>query len=189
MHQTHPACQINHQTGKRPPLASSRMRGSIFGTLTLLLSCTFSSLTHAQPTYIELFTSKYCPSCPGVESYLKTEAAENPNLIIVMENVDYWDRPGQTDPHGNPDFTQRQYDYSNLLADRPGKVFTPQPIINGVEVAEPPMFLNWSSSLKKGQTETPAQLSLSTTKAGGVIISLPNGLKVDAKHELYLLNI
>lgn len=159
-------------------------------TLLTILFLAAASITHAEaPTIVELFTSKYCPSCPGVERYLQTEATENPNLMVIMENVDYWDRPGQTDPHGNPDFTQRQYDYSNLLAERPGQVFTPQPIINGVEVAEPPMFLNWSASLTKGQHHTPTPLGITTTQTGGVIISLPSGMKVDANHEIYLISM
>ena len=159
-----------------------------------LLSLAFlflSSAAVAEPfTVVELFTSKYCPSCPAVESYLKEKAATDTSLLIVMENVDYWDRPPtQIDPHGNPDFTQRQYDYSNLLADRPGKVFTPQPVINGLEVAEPPMFLNWTDALKKGQAQPPASITLSTTSTGGLIVSLPKGMKVDASHELYLLGM
>ncbi|MFZ2587454.1 MAG: DUF1223 domain-containing protein [Alphaproteobacteria bacterium] len=137
---------------------------------------------------MELFTSKYCPSCPAAESYLKERATEDPNLLIVMENVDYWDAPNRIDPHGNPDFTQRQYDYSNLLSDRPGKVFTPQPIINGVTVAEPPMFLGWGSALREGQAQTPATITLTTTK-NGILISLPAGLKANAQHELYLLGL
>lgn len=143
---------------------------------TLLSLLPALALAAEAPMVVEMFTSKYCPSCPAAEKYLQKETLENPNLLVVLENVDYWNRPGQIDPDSNPDFTQRQYDYSNLLASRPGQVFTPQPIINGVEVAEPPLWINWSSSLGKAPA-APAQLQASATAKGGLVISLPAATK------------
>lgn len=142
------------------------------------------------PTVVELFTSKYCPSCPAAESYLRKEAAGDTNLLVVMENVDYWDHPpAQVDPYGKTEFTERQYDYSNLLSDRPGKVFTPQPIINGAVVANPPLFFGWGSALEQGRAVHPAALSLSQAPGGGLIISLPEGVKMGPTHELTLIGM
>lgn len=141
-------------------------------TLFAFLSCT----ANAAPVVVEMFTSKYCPSCPAAEKYLAKEAAATPNLLVVLENVDYWNRPGQIDPHSNPDFTQRQYDYSNQLADRPGKVFTPQPIINGSHVAEPPLWMNWSGAMAQA-TSAPSPLQASATAKGGLVVSLPAGTR------------
>ncbi|MCP5405074.1 MAG: DUF1223 domain-containing protein [Pseudomonadaceae bacterium] len=136
-----------------------------------LALATLSAWAEAPFTVVEVFTSKYCPSCPAAESYLRKEALENPNLLVVLENVDYWNGPGRIDPDSNPDFTQRQYDYSNLLADRPGKVFTPQPVLNGRVVADPPLWLSWSGALKKAPA-IPTTLQASATAKGGLIVSL-----------------
>ncbi len=143
-----------------------------------LLLLPFSAM--AQTQILELFTSKFCPNCPAVERQLAKEAAENPNLILLQQHVDYWDRADKKDPHGFSEATQRQYDYSNVILRRAGEVFTPMPIFNGVVVAPPPLWLNWEKAQKKAQ-ELPAPKKLTATRtANGINVALPKAKNLEA---------
>jgi hypothetical protein len=134
----------------------------------------------AQTQILELFTSKFCPNCPAVERQLAKEAADNPNLILLQQHVDYWDRGNKKDPHGLPEATQRQYDYSNVILRRAGEVFTPMPIFNGVVVAAPPLWLNWEKAKAKvAELPAPKKLAVSRT-AAGLSLPLPKGKNLEA---------
>jgi hypothetical protein len=128
----------------------------------------------SQPTVVEMFTSKYCPNCPAAEVKMKKLAAEDPNLLILFEHVDYWDDDTRKDPFGLADITQRQYDYSNTVGRRPGEVFTPMPLLNGKVVASPPLWLNWEGALREArQAPIPYTLTLTRAADGGVSMTLP----------------
>jgi hypothetical protein len=77
---------------------------------------------------VELFTSQGCSSCPPADK-LAGELAQDPRLIVLSFNVDYWDYLGWRDTLAKPEFSQRQYDYARSRGD--GKVYTPQMVING----------------------------------------------------------
>jgi hypothetical protein len=153
----------------------------------LLLAAFLPAQAMALPTIVEMFTSKFCPSCPAAEKTMAEKAAEDSSILVILENVDYWDRGNQKDPHGKPEFTQRQYDYSNTLAERPGKVFTPQPVLNGSHVVEPPLWMRWEGTLKANRLSVqPKELKLETTETGGLAVTLPEGM-APANSELWIL--
>jgi len=140
----------------------------------------WAPLALAQTQILELFTSKFCPNCPAVEHKLAKEAASNPNLILLQQHVDYWDRGAKKDPFGLPEATQRQYDYSNTLSRRAGEVYTPMPILNGAVVAAPPLWLSWGNAVAKAQTlPAPAKLAAQRT-ARGLMVTLPKGQNLEA---------
>lgn len=142
------------------------------------------------PLLVELFTSKYCPNCPMAEAKMKSVAAENPDLLVVFAHVDYWDRsPTEKDPHGRPEISQRQYDYSNTLSKRPGQVFTPMPLIDGQIVAKAPLFISWGSALARGRAlpEKPL-LALSKDTTGALSIALPATLR-DKTNDVWVMGL
>lgn len=54
---------------------------------------------------------------------------QQPGVMMVSFNVDYWDQLGWRDTLANPDFTERQMDYAHSRGDN--DVYTPQMVING----------------------------------------------------------
>jgi hypothetical protein len=141
------------------------------------------------PTVVEMFTSKYCPNCPAAEHKMKEVAAQDPNLLVVFEHVDYWDQGDRKDPLGLAEVTQRQYDYSNTLGRRPGEVFTPMPLIDGRVVTPPPLWLNWSDGLKQARsTPTKALLEVAKKANGDMVVQVPATVAVkDA--EMWLIGM
>lgn len=138
---------------------------------------------------IEMFTNKYCPNCPPAEKKLSQIAAENQNLIVVFAHVGYWDTPTRQDPFSLPEATERQYDYSNTLGPRPGQVFTPMPVLNGQFVANPPLFFNWSSTLKQAQA-APALQKIGVTQAASGALSLNIPTEIAKKqNEIWILGL
>ncbi|HEX2858943.1 MAG TPA: DUF1223 domain-containing protein [Alphaproteobacteria bacterium] len=134
------------------------------------------------PVVVETFTSKYCPNCPAGETTLAKYADGRNDFIVVLEHVDYWDNPAnkQIDPLGNPDFTQRQYDYSNRLGRRPGEVFTPAPILDGNNMATPPLWMGWDGVLEKSmQNNFKVALTLAKKPDGGLEVTAPKEQKLD----------
>lgn len=142
------------------------------------------------PTVVEMFTSKYCPSCPGAEHKLKGVAEESPDLLVIFSHVDYWDRDDKNkDPYGLPDITQRQYDVASAMGRRPGEVFTPMPIIDGQILVNPPLMFTWGSALEKARAlpEKP-RLDVVKGKDGGLDVKVPTALYA-ATRELWVLGI
>lgn len=79
---------------------------------------------------LELFTSEGCSSCPPAEALLteiQKQAGDKP-VYLLSYHVDYWNRLGWKDIFSKPEFTQRQYQYSQQLS---AQVYTPQLVING----------------------------------------------------------
>ncbi len=81
----------------------------------------------AHPTVVELFQSQGCSSCPPAIANLNAIAGR-PDILALTFAVTYWDQLGWKDTFAKPEFTARQYDYSQ--AGR-GQVATPQTIVNG----------------------------------------------------------
>ncbi len=78
---------------------------------------------------LELFTSQGCSSCPTADALLGKYALQNnPHIICLSFNVDYWNRLGWKDVFSNPFFSERQRIYDANLR---SETFTPQVVING----------------------------------------------------------
>ena len=80
----------------------------------------------------ELFTSEGCSSCPDAEDLLKEMAGmtakESISIVGLAFHITYWDRLGWKDPYGQPEFTNRQKKYGEILSTQQ---YTPQVVING----------------------------------------------------------
>ncbi len=77
---------------------------------------------------VELFTSQGCSSCPPADKILG-EIAENPNVLALSLNVDYWDYLGWKDTLGSAEHSRRQREYAVRRGD--GRVYTPQMVVAG----------------------------------------------------------
>ena len=80
---------------------------------------------------LELFTSEGCSSCPPADALMGMIQKENKdnNVYVLSYHVDYWDKQGWKDIFSNPEYTKRQYTYSDWLGI--SQIYTPQVIING----------------------------------------------------------
>ena len=77
---------------------------------------------------VELFTSQGCSSCPPADRILG-EIADQPNVLALSLNVDYWDYLGWKDTLGSPEHSRRQREYAVRRGD--GRVYTPQMVVSG----------------------------------------------------------
>ena len=84
---------------------------------------------------VELFTSEGCSSCPPADAVLaeliKDAKDNNRRVFCIAFPVDYWNKLGWTEPHGDPNHTKRQQEYSTAF--RTDQIYTPQMIVNGTE--------------------------------------------------------
>jgi len=86
------------------------------------------------PTFVELYTSQGCSSCPPADKLLNSLKKDKKlftDVIPIAFHVDYWDRLGWKDPYASKDSTGRQYEY--YQTSNTGQVYTPQFVINGDE--------------------------------------------------------
>jgi hypothetical protein len=85
---------------------------------------------------VELFTSEGCHSCPPADDVLAEvlESARNTGLPVyaLAWHVNYWDYLGWEDPYGLEIAAERQRWYAGRFD---GRVYTPQIIVNGTQVA------------------------------------------------------
>ncbi len=78
---------------------------------------------------MELFTSQGCSSCPSADALLgKYVRQNNPRVICLSFNVDYWNRLGWKDIFSDHKYTQRQQTYASILH---SDIYTPQLVVNG----------------------------------------------------------
>jgi hypothetical protein len=85
-----------------------------------------------QITFIELYTSEGCSSCPPAETiFNELVQKSNPNLIAITFHVDYWDRLGWKDSFSDKKWTNRQGDYKEFFKNE--SIYTPQMIVNGTK--------------------------------------------------------
>lgn len=90
------------------------------------------SSTNEQTSFLELYTSQGCSSCPPAEKWISqfTDHEKLWKSIIPLNfHVDYWDYLGWKDPFGSPEFSRRQRTYAKLGNSR--TVATPGFIIDG----------------------------------------------------------
>jgi len=84
---------------------------------------------------VELFTSEGCSSCPPADAVLADLVHDakknNRRVYCIAFPVDYWNKLGWTEPHGDALHTKRQQEYSKVL--RTEQIYTPQMIMNGTE--------------------------------------------------------
>lgn len=99
------------------------------GLLAAALFATFAASAHAENSVVvELYTSQGCSSCPAADKVLKV-IAQNPNVIALSMNVDYWDYLGWKDDLALPGNAKRQRKYAKAMRSR--HVYTPQLMIDG----------------------------------------------------------
>jgi hypothetical protein len=96
--------------------------------VSLALSTAALAGERTAPVVVELFTSQGCDTCPPADAYLG-ELKGRSDVVALAWHVDYWDYIGWKDPYAQRAFTNRQRDYSTVLAQR--YVYTPQMVING----------------------------------------------------------
>lgn len=85
------------------------------------------------PVVVELFTSEGCSSCPPADDIVRElgqgSRGDGPQVIVLGEHVDYWNRLGWIDTYSAPVFSQRQRAYANRLG--LNGLYTPQVVIDG----------------------------------------------------------
>lgn len=81
------------------------------------------------PVVVELYTSQGCSDCPRANRLLGMFARET-DLIALTFPVGYWDYLGWADTYAQPEFTNRQRDFTRALHSR--TPFTPQLVIDGM---------------------------------------------------------
>ena len=101
-----------------------------------LIICGPSSPSAEPFVVVELFTSEGCSSCPPADRLLgeiaKKAKKEGSRIFPMAFHVDYWNRLGWHDPFSDPAHSWRQSKYARTLGS-PGRIYTPQMIVNGVE--------------------------------------------------------
>lgn len=113
------------------------MLGAMIGrflAVTLVALAAFAASARAQTpgqradVVVELYTSQGCSQCPRANRLLGNFARE-PGVLALTFPVGMWDYLGWHDTFAQPEFTERQRQYSRALRIR-GR-FTPQLVLSG----------------------------------------------------------
>lgn len=118
------------QSGTKPRACKGRLWG-LMG-LAFIGCLSFTKNGQAQQSsnrdaVVELYTSQGCKSCPAADEIL-AKSADDPNILALSFNVNYWDYLGWRDTLATQENTDRQHAYRDSFAKM---VYTPQMIVNG----------------------------------------------------------
>src|ERR1700751_4240469 len=118
-------------------------------------------------SFVELFTSEGCSSCPPAErtlSKLTTHPSLWKTFVPVAFHVNYSDKLGWKDRLASVEFTQRQRIYASEW--RSGTVYTPEFVLHGRE-------WQWSGAdaLARESSETPGSLTVLQNGAGNFTVT------------------
>lgn len=109
------------------------------------------------PIVVELFTSQGCSSCPPADELLRhlgDGSLGGPEVLPLAFHVDYWNYIGWRDPFSSERWSDRQREYSRVLS--PGRVYTPQLVIDGREHHVGSDFRAIDRALHEAKTRPPA---------------------------------
>lgn len=125
---------INAGIEAQPRIKTGVYAGRFLGVAGLAFIGCFSLSSNGQAqqnsnrdAVVELYTSQGCKSCPAADEIL-AEAADDPNILALSFNVNYWDYLGWRDTLATQENTDRQQAYRDAFTKM---VYTPQMIING----------------------------------------------------------
>jgi hypothetical protein len=124
-------------------------------------------------SFVELFTSEGCSSCPPAERML-SKLTTHPSLwktfVPVAFHVNYWDNLGWKDRLASVEFTQRQHTYA--AGWRSNTVYTPEFVLNGRE-------WQWSGTdvLARESNEISGALTVSQNSGGDNFVVTFNSTK------------
>lgn len=120
---------------------------------TLALTNTGTAQNYRGPLIVELFTSKYCPACPGADRIFNQMLEDNPEIIGISCHVTYFNRSAaRKDLLSKPFCDARQNVYK--LALNTGGIFTPMMILNGQ---------NFTTALKPDELQKTIEQSAKST--------------------------
>jgi hypothetical protein len=139
---------------------------TLFSALNAQATCTATSGAK-RVTFVELYTSEGCDSCPPADRWLSTMKARN-DVVPLSFHVDYWDYIGWKDPYAQKGFTDRQN--ARVQAQNSRSVYTPQVMFNGQD------FTVWrnenaaSGSLKKlSALSAPIELAITAQPSANAV--------------------
>src|SRR5271154_7022773 len=107
-----------------------------FGSLRYLHAASASPMPSSDegyraPILVELFTSEGCSSCPPADALLerldRDQTVNGPQLIVLSQNVDYWDDIGWKDPFSSHALSQGQSPYAAPVGQ--GSVYTTEKVV------------------------------------------------------------
>jgi hypothetical protein len=160
----------------------------IFSVVNAQAACTATSGAK-RATFVELYTSEGCDSCPPADRWLSTLKART-DVVPLSFHVDYWDYIGWKDPYAQKGFTDRQQ--ARVFAQNSRSIYTPQVMFNGQD------FTAWrsqtvaASSLQKlATTSAPVELAISaqpsayTVKVSVEALESQGGARAARKDAVY----
>lgn len=125
---------VNARMGAQPQMKNRACARHFWGVVGLaFIGCfSFAPKGYAQQSsnrdaVVELYTSQGCKSCPVADGIL-AQVAEDPNILALTFNVNYWDYLGWRDTLATQENTDRQHAYRDSFTKM---VYTPQLIVNG----------------------------------------------------------
>jgi hypothetical protein len=96
-----------------------------------------------------------------------------PGIIMVSLNVDYWDYLGWRDTLAKPEHTQRQMDYAHSRGDH--DVYTPQMVINGTGHAVGSNRASVEDAISQAKRSLPSIALQMHATENEIIVDLPKG--------------